>query len=341
MKKILVVVVILVALIAAALIFGKKDDVNYKNVETQTGNTGGNLYNEGLFCEYNGTIYFANPMDEFKLYSMPALGGKAVKLGDDSARYINVDDNCIYYAKGSSVYTEPSSGGDYVFENMHFNDYIICRVNHNGKQKKYLQKDPALYLCLMGNKIFYMHYDNSEGSSLYSVSINGENDEQVTSEMIRTCSAEDGVLYYNGIDTDHKIYAMDMTTGSKTVLKDGNYWMPIYADGYLFYLDLDRDYALCRYNLSTEEEIVLVSGDVELYNVYGSTVYYQTFGEDAALYSINFDGTDNSKIKDGTYCNINVTSSYVFFRAYTDSTFYYFPSNSPGSVSVFIPEVEE
>ena len=34
------------------------------------GNTAGNLYNSGLFCEYDGTVYFSNAADNGALYSM-------------------------------------------------------------------------------------------------------------------------------------------------------------------------------------------------------------------------------------------------------------------------------
>ena len=339
MKKILIILAAVAVIIGGAVYYRLSSLQEYENLQTQTGNSGGNLYNEGLFCEYNGIIYFANPSDDFKLYSMPALGGKATKLGDDSVRYINVDDNNIYYAKGSSI-SNDTSGGNYMFENMNFNNNVICRVSHSGKHKKYMQNAPALYVCLIGNELYYMHYDNSQGSSLYRIDINGDNDEQVTSEMIRSCTSYQGVLYYNGVTADHNIYAYDTISGGTSVVLEGNYWMPVYSDGYLFYLDLDRNYALCRYNLSTGEEITIVPSSVELYNVYGNTVYYQTFDtDDVGLYSVNYDGTGRSLIMSGTFCNISVTSSYVFFRRYGEETFYYFPSNSPGSVNVFVPEM--
>lgn len=34
------------------------------------GNSAGNLYNGGLFCESNGTVFFSNPSDNHRLYSM-------------------------------------------------------------------------------------------------------------------------------------------------------------------------------------------------------------------------------------------------------------------------------
>ena len=98
MKKI-IIGILTVALLGTAIFFGSK----LLNPETKmnqgyvNGNTAGNLYNGGLFCEYNGVIYFANPSDGGKLYSMDSNGNNLKKLTNDNATYINVDDNYIYY----------------------------------------------------------------------------------------------------------------------------------------------------------------------------------------------------------------------------------------------------
>ena len=55
------------------------------------GNTASNLYNGGLFCEYNDVIFFSNPSDGGKLYSMDSNGNNLKKLTDDVATYINAD----------------------------------------------------------------------------------------------------------------------------------------------------------------------------------------------------------------------------------------------------------
>ena len=34
------------------------------------GNTAGNLYNEGLFCEYDGTVYFVNTYSNGGIFSL-------------------------------------------------------------------------------------------------------------------------------------------------------------------------------------------------------------------------------------------------------------------------------
>ena len=48
------------------------------------GNTAGNLYNGGLFCESDGTIFFSNPSDGGKLYSMDSNGQNLKKLSNDA-----------------------------------------------------------------------------------------------------------------------------------------------------------------------------------------------------------------------------------------------------------------
>ena len=73
MKKkisIIIAVIVVIALIAAAVIFHYLSNRTHFNEGYVNSNTAGNLYNGGLFCEYDGTVYFSNPSDGGKLYSM-------------------------------------------------------------------------------------------------------------------------------------------------------------------------------------------------------------------------------------------------------------------------------
>ena len=47
----------------------------------------------------DGIVYFANPADNYCLYSMNPDGTNIKKLEDQSVSYINVDDHYIYYCK--------------------------------------------------------------------------------------------------------------------------------------------------------------------------------------------------------------------------------------------------
>ena len=73
MKKVITILLIILVL-AAGVGFGvyhhKSNETKF-NDDYINGNTAGNLYNAGIFCTAaDGTIYFANPSDSSKLYSM-------------------------------------------------------------------------------------------------------------------------------------------------------------------------------------------------------------------------------------------------------------------------------
>ena len=96
---------VLVILLAAGCVFLYRyiNRIRY-NDGYVNGNTAGNLYNEGYFCEKDGIVYFANPADNYCLYSMNPDGTNIKKLEDQSVSYINVDDHYIYYCKSTRLF---------------------------------------------------------------------------------------------------------------------------------------------------------------------------------------------------------------------------------------------
>ena len=61
------------------------------------GSTAGNLYNGGLFCEYDGTVYFSNPSDGGKLYSGRGISTDIV--GASIRAYLNALNKIVYREK--------------------------------------------------------------------------------------------------------------------------------------------------------------------------------------------------------------------------------------------------
>lgn len=68
--KIVLVSVICVLLLAALGFAGISANRVSMNPDGTVGNSAGNLNNEGLFCEYDGRVYFSNAADHGCLYSM-------------------------------------------------------------------------------------------------------------------------------------------------------------------------------------------------------------------------------------------------------------------------------
>lgn len=336
MKKrlpLIVFIIILIVAIGAGIAIHMLSRTRF-NDDYVNGNTAGNLYNEGLVCEYDDMIYFANPSDRDRLYSMNTDGTELTKLSDDTVSYINVDDHYIYYIRNN-----PGTAGAFSFTN--FNTNSLCRINRNGKADSVLVLDAAPALCasLVGNYIYYLHYSDSEGSTLYKVKIDGSEQTQVADNAFFTASTSGQYIYYNGLSTEHYLWRRNTEDDTTGMLYGGNCWMPtVVNDTSLYYMDCDNRYTLARVDLTTGDKMLLCDDRIDWYNVYGDYIYFQRVdAETPALCRIHTDGTGYEVLLDGIYMNICTTSEHVYFRDYTTEQTYRMKHNEPDSIELFLP----
>ena len=87
-KKVIISLSI-ITVIALAGIYIYSSGRTYLNADDLIGNTAGNIYNGGLFCERDGKIYFSNDNDDGSLYVMNANADltSVKKLHYDKAAY--------------------------------------------------------------------------------------------------------------------------------------------------------------------------------------------------------------------------------------------------------------
>ena len=333
MKKLIPVVLFLLILLLAIgggiyYHFSRKTKENDGYVN---GNTPGNLYNEGLICEYDGIIYFANPSDGDKLYSMNASGGSLTKLSDDIVSYINADENYLYYVRNNV-------GGGGVFSFLNINTNSLCRMDRtSGRGREsvlVLDVDACLYASLVGNYVYYLHYDKETATTLYKVKIDGEERQKVSDSPIFTCCAIGQYIYHNGTDIDHYIWRMDTAHEDAVGMLYGvNCWMPIVTEdeSTAWFIDCDNGYKLARVDLETEEKVLLTKDRIDWYNLCGDYIYYQKSDrEHPAICRMNADGSDVEVLMEGNYRNLCAASSFVTFREYTYGDAYYI-ENTPGA----------
>ena len=297
------------------------------------GNTAGNLYNNGIFCEHNGFLYFSNPNDNHYLYSMDLATGKTKKLYDDIASFINADDNYLYYVRNNI-------GKEEKFSFLHVNTNSLCRYDLKTGKIKVLDTEPSIYSSLIGNYIYYIHYDTETASTLYRVKIDGSEKERVDKNPYFTCSANGQFLYYNGLENDHNIYQMDTSTGSTQTICQGNYWMPSADNEAIYFLDCEQNYSLVKLERGGTEPVQIVPDRIEYYNVAGDTIYFQRNNLDGtqAFCSVNTDGSNYKVIKEGHHTNINVTSQHIYFSEFDqEDVIYQLPRNGEGDITVFTP----
>lgn len=333
--KIIIPILIIVGIVAITQLNRSSSEV-IMNESYVNGNTAGNLYNGGLFCEYNNTIYFANPSDGGKLYCMDSNGDNLQKLSEDAATYINADDNYIYYIRNNI-------GGDLDYSFFAFHTNALCRINKDGSNITILDTEPSLYAALLGNYIYYIHYDQQTASSLYRVRIDGEEQSKVMNEAVYTCNTDGQYFYYNGMSSDGSIHRFDTATNTSKIVYEGNSFKPIVNNGKdIYYIDGNTDYSIVHTNLDFDNPTIVTNDSVDSYNVHGSTIYYQRYDKNgSALCMVNNDGSGQTVLMEGDFCDIHVTSYFVFFREYHSGDMYYFNRNNPSQIERFKPAVLE
>lgn len=293
------------------------------------GNTAGNANNGGMFCEYNGTVYFSNPYDGGALYSMAPDESGMKKLVSSEVSNINAGGSYLfYYRKG----TGSNAGLGYL---RSVNG--LYRSSLNGRNATCLAQDVIFNLQLIGNNLYYLSSD-AGGPLFYQISTD-KKDKVLLFAASRNfaCALPDGSVYYNGTENNHFLYRYDTASGLSSVVFEGNLWYPVYDGGYFYYLDVSSDYRLCRYSPSEDLVEILTHDRVDCFNLAGGYIYYQkNSATDPALMRMTTDGKNVETVLEGNYTHISVTSMYVYFFSFgNDVPVYRTPVNGPVSVSTF------
>lgn len=331
MKKIIKIVAtlaVIAAIVSGFFVFRYFSTRTKYNESLVYGNSAGNFYNGGLFCEAEGFVYFSNPMDNFKLYRMTPDGRDAKKLTDDSACFINADSNYLYYARNGHARSQ-----DFAF--LAFNTNSLCRIPIEGGKTLLLDEAPALYVSLIQNDLYYIHYDASEASTLYQVGIDGKEIKKVTNEPLLLSPGREGTLCYAGVNDDHNISLWNPTTNSGTVVYEGVCYQPIDTANYLYFLDAANDYHLMRLDKSSGTLAQLTDCRVDYYNLTRDYAYYQKNAEGAnALCRVSLDEPFGEEIvSEGVYTGIHTTSQYVYFSAFQNPS-QVFQTSADGPIQV-------
>ncbi|HKM03176.1 MAG TPA: DUF5050 domain-containing protein [Lachnospiraceae bacterium] len=315
-------------IILAILIFLSIPKKITKNPKGTLGNTAGNLNNNGLFCENNGIVFFANAYDNGDLYSMNLDESNIKKISSAIVTSLNADSNYLYYHQNDS--SSASDLGSY------FRYYGIYRCKKNGKEAVCLNRDSIKTFLLIDNSIYFQLKDDHEKLSLNRMGTDKKKEEKIVDYEINPNSSNNGLIYFNGIEDDHYLYTLDTISKQVEQVYKGNLWNPIFQDNFIYYMNLDDNYSLCRYDLFTNTMQVLSTDRVDYFNVCKEYVYYQTNATDAAFKRVKIDGTEDKIIKNGVFENINITSKYVYFNGFGAPTpVYKVNTYGDGSVNTF------
>lgn len=296
------------------------------------GNTAGNLNNSGLFCEHEGTVYFANSYNRNSLYAMNSDETNIRLLSSQEVQNILAGGKYLYYFQTGSTST---SGFGQVQGRRSFN-----RCDLKGRDTTTLTTDVVVSAQLVDNYL-YMLTSTSAGPSFYKIKIDKTDKTVLAALPINPACARDGVIYYNGVETDHYLYALNTANDTSSEVWAGNLWYPILWDNYVYYMDVAENYRLCRYSLSQRVIEVLTNDRVDCFNVGGGYIYYQKNSSTTPqLICMRTDGSNAFVVAEGNFTDINMTSQYVYFRAFDDDYTTYHSFLGSGSYSEFTAAME-
>jgi len=305
-KKIYILIFIALVIIGIVIYFQIRSRMQY-NDDNITGNTAGNLNNGGTFCEYNGILYFSNPYDGNKLYSMNSDCTNAKKLVDDHIASINVYGNYIYYVKNNAV-------GGVINSTSSSNLAGVFRCDLDGKNIISLYDNISNIISLHGNYIYYQHNDSKTGSSLYKIKINNTDNKLVSNVDYNPSSYYNGTIYFSSIKDNQNLYTLDAKTDVISTYYSGNTSFANMEGTFLYYIDLDKGSSLVRMNTANNTVELLFFGHCLNYNVYENKIFFLRDGDDAGLYRMNTDGSNLELIASGNFNNVQCTSNYTFFQ---------------------------
>lgn len=327
--KVIIVVAVIFIICATLLAITYFTGRIPENPAGTVGNTAGNLYNGGYFCEDSeGRVFFSNSYDNGSLYVMNADETGVEKISSNTVNSINAGGDYLYYYMSDS---SASTGLGFVRRVIG-----VYRSDKEGDDIETLSRDPATTLLLVDNALYVQSLPDSGGIHLLKLSTDGEEETILSTEKIFPASAYNGRIYYNDNTNSHFLYQLDTYTDATSVVVKYNMWNPIRQGDYIYFMDIRENYRLCRYNLSEDIIEVLSSDRVDTFNVTDNYVYYQKSSEtQPGLIRISLDGSEEVMIAEGVYNNINTTSRYVYFQEFGNELATYRVAHGDTEVSEF------
>lgn len=303
-----------------------------ENAPGTLGNSAGNLNNMGMFREDGDTVYFCNPYDGDRLYSMNIDGSNKQRLLDVPVSYINSAGNYIYFYQKDS--------DENVVFGLSGNMHGIYRLKKGSKKApECLDRSVSGIISLIDNAVYYQHYDNEEGMTLYRAQIDDSMKEQVSPTIINPSCVIDGNIYYPDMDNAFYLSIFNTTSLTSNAVVAERVYNPVYEGGYLYYMNVADNYSLYRYSISEGTNQKLTNDRIDVFNVYGNYIYYQKNDLQAPqLIRITADGTNPEVVAEGNYTNINITSAYTYFQEFGEPLpLYQTPTSGAVSVTEFNP----
>lgn len=209
-------------------------------------------------------VYYANPMDGNKLYkyNMKKPSEEAVKLTDESVRYLSVMGNYVYYSAET-------------------NDGLLKAVSINGESKKTdISTMPAEYVACLDSNIYFSN--PGEEGQIYRINAAGIADQVKNAKGTNIVVVKGKIYYiYNGVLSCTKISGnkdkLDIAENIVDFDTNGDNIIAIDVNGNLLYFDnIAADSQPTETGISNVEDVYLDNNGHKFTYIDQSGMIYQS-----------------------------------------------------------------
>lgn len=291
---------------------------NSSIANSTTGNSSGNLVNNGTVAQQGDWIYYSfcgyyNSNDEGGLYKSKSDGSEKSQLlsADIGCFYINVVGDWIYYSSG------------WLSENPG-----IYKIRTDGSENTLIYSGSVSSLCVAGDWIYCNRYDNGN-YTLDKMRTDGTEATTMASlySSYPVIAVEDWVYYVadNGIVNNSKttlnINKMRTDGSNQSTVISGIYMFYGVADDWLYFVKIDDFLNVYKIRTDgtqekkvfglTENSEVFMGSDV---NITGDWIYYcENQKDESGLYKIRTDGSEKTKLNSSKASQINIADQWIYY----------------------------
>ena len=275
------------------------------------GNTSGNIANGGYVAVQGDTIYFTTYSryqnnSDGALYKMTLDCTGSQQICDDSAWYLNIVGDTIYYC----------------------NDYQIYSIKTDGSDRQVVSHDAAYFLNVVNDRIYYIHNSYGMGRTgegkIHSVKTDGSDEHSITADSTYCFIVVGDTIYYSNYNDGGKLYSIKTDGSDRIKLNDDSSDRINAADGYIYYCNADDGGRIYRISIDGSDRRLFVDVRSSYVNVVGDTIYYNDRSNHDYLYSRKTDGAYGvGRLNQDSSQYINVAGDWVFYSATGDNGYLY------------------
>lgn len=274
-------------------------------------------------AEYNGEIYYTNPLDDGCLYKYSLITKQKYKVLSNSVSNVYFYNGYMYYSTYISV--------QYAFWRMNLSTNEVTKISTSRCDNIIFDGDYIYYEKVgiaqtYSNKIMKMKLDGSDVQEVYSDKNLG----------VKSLVKDGNYLYFtiNPRLSKKYLYRYNLTLNKVEDLKlRADYF--IINNGNIYFNNIE-DKTLCVYNISTKGTKVLTKNiDINNMIIMGNYIYYSSTETNIGFYKLNLNSNLISQISEKCADGMIEYNGAIYFIQTSTTYSNDYPYHSNGNAQLF------